>query len=235
MYHSITFGEKNTWDDWHLIPASRPRFEPPPVKSSFIDIPGGDGSLDLSTALTGQIHYNNRTGKLSFIVANDYKDWTALYTEIMMYLHGRKMRAVLEDDPGFYYEGRFAVNTWESNAQYSTIVINYNVSPYKRDLNGKADDDWLWDPFNFETGIIRHYNNRTVNGTLAVTVYDQGLRATLKITSSVAGMTVKIGSTTYTLSQGVNVMRQVTLAEGENTLTFTGNGVISVDYDGGWL
>ena len=28
MYHSITIGDKNTWDDWHLIPATRPLFHP---------------------------------------------------------------------------------------------------------------------------------------------------------------------------------------------------------------
>ena len=49
MYHSITFGEKNTWDDWHLIPSSRPVFNPPVFREKFIDIPGVSGLLDLST------------------------------------------------------------------------------------------------------------------------------------------------------------------------------------------
>ena len=87
MYHSITIGDKNTWDDWHLIPTTRPLFNPPTVKTNIIDIPGGDGVLDLTTALAGRPTYNNRTGSWTFIVQNGFKDWTALYSEIMVYLH----------------------------------------------------------------------------------------------------------------------------------------------------
>lgn len=36
MYHSITIGEKNTWDDWHLIPTSRPLVNPPSVNTHLI-------------------------------------------------------------------------------------------------------------------------------------------------------------------------------------------------------
>ena len=104
MYHSITIGDKNTWDDWHLIPASRPLFNPPPVKTNYIDIPARDGNMDLTEVLTGKPVYNNRTGSWTFYVENGFKDWTVLYSEIMVYLHGREFRAVLEDDPGYYYE-----------------------------------------------------------------------------------------------------------------------------------
>ena len=62
MYHSITLGTKNTWDDWHLIPTSRPVVNPPSVKTNMIEIPGGDGVLDLTTALAGRVLYKNRTG-----------------------------------------------------------------------------------------------------------------------------------------------------------------------------
>ena len=61
MYHSITFGDKNTWDDWHLIPSKRPSFNPPNVKSQYVDIPGGNGVLDLTESLTGYPLYNTRT------------------------------------------------------------------------------------------------------------------------------------------------------------------------------
>lgn len=154
MYHSITIGDKNTWDDWHLIPASRPLFNPPSVKTNYVDIPGGDGMLDLTTALTGHPTYSNRTGSWTFYVQNGFKDWTALYSEIMVYLHGQHLKAVLEDDPAYYYEGRFSVNQWKSDPQWSQIVIDYNVGPYKKEI-GNTGSDWLWDPFNFETGIIR--------------------------------------------------------------------------------
>lgn len=234
MYHSITIGTKNTWDDWHLIPASRPLFNPPPVKTNYVEIPGGDGVLDLSAALTGRPTYNNRTGSWSFYVQNGFKDWTALYSEIMVYLHGKEMRAILEDDPAYYYEGRFSVNAWRSDPQNSMIVIDYNVGPYKKDVYGSGDD-WLWDPFNFETGIIRYYKNLPVSGTLTVVVIGDVMEIIPTIISSVAGMEVTFGETTYTLARGSNTLTGIRLQEGENNLTFAGNGTVTIEVKGGRL
>ena len=99
MYHSITFGDKNTWDDWHLVPTSRPLFNPPPPKVKTLDIPGGDSLVDLSTSLTGYPVYGNREGSVEFMAENGFRAWQDLYSDIMDYLHGRTMRAILEDDP----------------------------------------------------------------------------------------------------------------------------------------
>lgn len=161
MYHSITFGDKNTWDDWHLVPVSRPVFAPPAVKTKIVEIPGGDGVIDLTESLTGYPVYENRTGSFEFIVVNDtysivedHEEWYEVYSKIMGYLHGKKMRAVLEDDKEYYYEGRFSVNSWTSDNNYSTISIDYDVSPYKW-LIRTSLDDWLWDPFSFVSGVIQ--------------------------------------------------------------------------------
>lgn len=132
MYHSITFGNKNTWEDWHLVPSSRPVFNPPALKEKYLDIPGGDGNIDLTEALTGYPVYQNRTGSVEFIVMNDYWPWQEAYSAICDYIHGQRMKAVLEDDPDYYYEGRFKVNKWKSDKDYSKITIDYNVSPYKK-------------------------------------------------------------------------------------------------------
>lgn len=154
MYHSITFGEKNTWEDWRLVPASRPVFNPPAQKTKLLEIPGEDGVIDLSQALTGYPVYQNRTGSVEFIVMNGFKPWHMAYSDIMDYLHGQTLRAVLEDDPEYFYEGRFTVNAWKSEKDWSRIVIDYNVGPYKWSVLSSIDD-WLWDPFNFQNGIIR--------------------------------------------------------------------------------
>ena len=154
MYHSITIGGKNTWDDWRLVPASRPVFNPPAQKVKTLEIPGGDGVIDLSQSLTGYPVYQNRTGSIEFIVMNDFKPWHMAYSDIMDYLHGQKLRAVLEDDPEYFYEGRFTVNVWKSEKDWSRITIDYDVGPYKWSVLSSTDD-WLWGPFNFQNGVIR--------------------------------------------------------------------------------
>lgn len=154
MYHSVTFGEMNTWDDWRLVPTSRPLFNPPSQKVKTLEIPGGDGVIDLSQSLTGYPVFQNRTGSIEFVVINGFKRWHMAYSDIMDYLHGQNMRAVLEDDPEYFYEGRFTVNAWKSDKDNSKITIDYDVGPYKWSLLSSTED-WRWDPFNFQNGVIR--------------------------------------------------------------------------------
>lgn len=238
MYHSITFGEKNTWDDWHLIPKTRPLFHPPAVRTSFVQIPGSSKTLDLSTVLSGIPIYDNRTGSFEFYVENGFKPWAMLYSEILECLHGQRMRAILEDDPAYYYEGRFSVNDWKSDAQRSLVVIDYNVDPYKRNVVA-TDEPWIWDTFNFENGIIRYYNDRVVVGTLTISIVGYPMPVSPTITSSTAMKVTHKASgqadSTYSLKPGINELDDLVLQNGENFLTFTGNGTVSIRIVGGRL
>ena len=234
MYHSITIGDKNTWDDWHLIPATRPLFNPPTVKENMVNIPGGDGVLDLTASLAGRPTYNNRTGSWTFYVQNGFKDWSVLYSEIMVYLHGQTFKAILEDDPAYFYEGRFSVNQWKSDKDCSQVVINYNVGPYKKEIDNTGSD-WLWDPFNFETGIIRNYKNLSVLTSLTVVVEGDMMDSVPIIIASASGMQVTYEGKTYSLSKGANTIPQIVLHSGENTLIFAGQGTITIENTGGRL
>lgn len=230
-YHSITIGEKNTWDDWHLVPTSRPLVVPPNVNTSYVTVPGASGSLDLTEALTGHPTYSNRNGSWEFLVMNGYGSWEARYSEIMGYLHGKKFRAILDDDPNYYYEGRFSVASWTSPKDWSRISINYNVGPYKIDLAG-TDEAWLWDLFNFESGVIRNYGNIAVSGSTSFTVDNDAMPVRPVINAS-AAMTVTFKGKTYSLTAGDNTIREIQFYEGENTLIFNGNGTVSIKMHGG--
>lgn len=175
MYHSVIFGDKNTWDDWQLVPQTRPFFAPPAPKVKTVDIPGGDGLIDLTESLTGYPVYSNRTGSIDFIVVNDFyepvsshEEWFKVYSRIMNYIHGQKMIAYLEDDPDWYYEGRFSVGSWKSGKNYSEITINYDVGPYKwskKTFREEVEEysNWLWDPFSFVDGVIwSNFNDITI-------------------------------------------------------------------------
>ena len=138
MYHSVTFGDKNSWEDWHLIPASRPVINPPEPKTQYVDIPGASGVLDISDSLTKYPLFKRRTGDIEFLVINDFNDivtiptdWASVYSEIMNYLHNKEMELCLEDDPEWWYEGRFQVNSWKSEQNLSRITISYDLEPYK--------------------------------------------------------------------------------------------------------
>lgn len=246
MYHSITIGNKNTYDDWHLVTPSRPVINPPKVKSNYIEIPGRDGVIDLTDALIGRATYSNRTGSWEFIVLNEYgqgQDWTTLYTEIMEYLHGQNYKVILaDDDPGYYYFGRLDVNQWRSNPTWSRIVIDYNLGPYKYDLS-YTEEGWLWDPFNFETGYVQSIRNIPVSTTswqnlLVVNRIENYIPILL---TSASGLEVQWNGANYTLEKGTNTISDIKLAIGENTIKVRkqnnsgGSILITVDIRGGRL
>lgn len=132
MYHSVTFGSMNSFSDWHLVPEGRPLVVMPDRKEVIVDVPGGNGSLDLSESLTGYPVYQRRDGSIKFHVLDGYGDWHTRYNTIANYLHGKRRIMSLEDDPGWYYEGVFKV-TWTSNndGSGSEVEIGYVLDPLK--------------------------------------------------------------------------------------------------------
>lgn len=234
-YHSINIGDINTWDDWHIVPASRPLIAAPQVKTSFINLPGGDGALDLTEVLAGRPTYQRRSGSWEFIVMNDYGDWATRYSEIMEYLQGKQFRIILDDDPEYYYIGRLSVNEWRSQAYWSRIVINYNVDPYKRSIDGYGDL-WLWDPFNFNTGSIHDYRKLIVDNTLSVDFVNSSMIDVKPIISASNGnIRMTYDGETYNLNKGPNQIYDLTFPPGTSQLTFTGKGTISIESIGGQL
>ena len=153
MRHSITFGDKNTWSDWGLIPYKQPVFAPPKPKRKTLDIVGGNGAIDLTEAVTGYPVFSNRTGSFQFLTVKSDKKWLTVYDEILTYLHGRQMNAILEDSPAWYYKGRFSVNEMRCDELHGVITIDYDVEPYRWFVS-TTTEDWLWDPFSFVDGVI---------------------------------------------------------------------------------
>lgn len=235
QYHSVIFGEKNTWDDWHLIPSSRPEFAAPKAREKYVRIPGREGciDIDITDAVMPIPTYENRTGNFQFLVENDYGYWEDRYTEIREYLHGKKMRAILEDDPNFYYEGRFEVQQWNSTKDWSQLTISYNVGPFKWDIVSSADA-WLWDPFDFETGIINNGYELEVNGSLTTTIYARADHTSPVLTLS-SDMEVAVNGTIYSVPAGTTRHPLMIMQPGLNTFIFRGNGTATIDYRGGSL
>lgn len=200
-FHSLIIGKDkkwyNTWDDWCLIPSSRPLINPPAPKTKFVDIPGRDGVLDLSEIVNPYTVYGNRTGSIEFIVVNRNMDayyneltdnqrenftatWYSVYSNILSFLQGKSgLQCMLVDDLNFYYEGRISVNSWKSSESWSTITLDYNVKPYKMRMNTSLEP-WLWNPFSFVDGVIRYANSEPVakNGTKVVTIVGDAIRET---------------------------------------------------------
>lgn len=228
----------NTWRDWHIVPNSRPVVNPPAPKTNYVDIPGSNNSIDLTESLTGNVKYNPREGSFEFLVdTSQWNSWIEAYTTIMNYLHGRRMDLILDDEPNYYYSGRFTVNEWKSAKDGSSITIDYVLDAFKYELSSSIDD-WLWDPFNFETGIARDYSNITVNRFLSIDVggSDMPVVPTFIVSSITDSLIVNWKGTDYMLKTGVVHVPQIVISNNdENRLIFKGNGTLSIAFKGGKL
>lgn len=203
------------------------------VDEKFKEIPGRNGDLDITDALTGFPVYKNATMKLTFDFKDDNYDlWLIRASELRNKIHGRRLKVVLGNDE-FFYEGRISVSTEKLNKRYSSVEITINRDPYKLELQSSLED-WLWDSFNFETGIIRDYKDLQVAGRLELIIPGRTMRV-IPVFDCSEEMTVSYNGTIYNLPKGKSKSLDLLLGEGDNTLIFTGNGTVSVDYRGGSL
>ena len=226
MYHSVIISGKNTFDEWGLVPKTRPLVNPPEVKETYMELPAADGMLDYTDLLMGRAPYGQRTGFWEFVVRPG-KRWVEVYTSILNYLHGKSHRVILEDDPDFFYSGRLTVNRWKSDAKYSVIAIGYNLDPFRESVTASDDRDWLWNDL-FNTTI--RYGSFTVNGEKYRTLINRGLQPTTPVFYCSSPMTVAFNGATYSLVTGMNRNENLALQLGDNVMVFSGSGNVTVSY-----
>lgn len=182
--------------------------------------------------MTGEAKFKNR--KINITCANLKRYFTLQeYSRIQNAIHGKRMKIRLSKDLNFYYIGKINVSKYEANGLIREILIVCDVEPYKYDLTS-SDEDWLWDPFSFEDGIINETKDLAVNGELEVTIYGRRKRVVPWITCD-NQMQVIFNSNTYNLLPQRQKVLNIEICEGENTLKFIGSGTVTIEYRGGSL
>ena len=233
LKRGVLFEDIHTFEKWGLI-LSHTEISFPEPKKEKVDVPGADGELNFSKSLTGDIKYKNRIITLTFVTTERYDLWKALASDIANCLHGQEFeRIILDEDQNFYYKGTAEVNQFKSDKSIGTIVIECNVEPYKYDLTS-SNEDWLWDPFSFEDGIINETKDLVVNGELEITIIGRRMKVVPKFTCD-NPLQLIFNGTTYNLSSGTSYSPDIEICEGENVLKFVGNGTVTIEYRGGSL
>lgn len=228
---TVTFGTKNSYDDFGLILTDKDIGFPEP-KLEKVDVIGADGVIDLSEVLNDDIKYKTRKLQFTFTVLKGNKYWASTVADIANYLHGKKLRIQMDFDPVYYYTGRCKINSFKTSKRLCTITIDAECEPYRLDINGNGEK-WLWDTFSFQNGFIR-VNAVTVNGSLQVNLQNQRKIVSPTFTCSTA-MTVTFDGVTYNLPKGKTQVLGIRLQYGTNYVTFKGNGTVKIEYQGGAL
>ena len=233
----VTFGTKHSFKDWGLYLKSRPVISPPTAKTNYQDLPGADGQLDLTEALTGDVKYDMRKITCEFVVMSARSRWDIIYSDILDYLQGEDLIFFKDEEPCYIYKGRFQVNEWKSDKKSATLVIEGTVEPYKQDRFSSLED-WLWDTFRFEDGVIREYKDIEIDGKYSLEIPGARMKVVPTITvasTDGAGMTVSSNGRSYELVDGVNIVPYIDIDKSGVILDFTGNGIVSIEYRGGRL
>lgn len=237
MSTGVTFDDRiHTEQDWGLKLLSVYIPMPDP-KTQILDIPGGDGSIDL-TEINGRPAYNDRDGvELVFdLMDGSYESWFLKYSQFAAEVHGRKVKMVLDDDPDHYYMVRLKLDGKKSNPVYGQITFSGTAEPFKYDLTA-TNEPWLWDTFNFETGVIREIEEVEITAeNNKVTIIGAGIDTPPVFAVSQAdNLKLTYGGRTYTLKVGRNRFPAVRVGKEDVTLTFFGTGKFEVEYRGRYL
>ena len=112
------------------------KLSPPEVKTYTLDIPGSNGSIDLTETLNGDVAYGNREQEFTFMVVNP-SSFETVKTEVSNFLHGKAYDYTMTMDPGYTYHGRFEVTDYDHSV-YSwpglvgVFSIKVTADPYKK-------------------------------------------------------------------------------------------------------
>lgn len=185
---------------------------PAQPKTNYVDLAGGDGSLDLTEAL-GEVKFSDRSCKFTFVV-NPASDMTfeEKKTQVSNALNGKQCKITLDKDSDYYYVGRCTVNEHLQDRRILQIVVTATVRPYKLKQN--------------ETIAIF-----ALTGSKQMVMLKNGRKSVVpEITCTNDNTVVVFGNITKTLSTGTHKVLDFQLKQGDNLFTVSGSGTITFKY-----
>lgn len=211
----VQFGEYHTADDWNLI-MNEKTVSPPVPKTTYVSVPGRDGDLDLTTALSGHVNYENRKATYLFLLTDGTQlDREELIAEIVGVLNGQSMEIIDTDDyPDYYMTGRLTVTAVSNTNAYGTIAIEANCNPWRYAINSAS----------------RVVTVESSDGTVSVVLSNQGYRTVTPVITVTGTITLTYGSTSQSLSAGTYTFPGFMLPPGATTVTVAGSGTITFTY-----
>lgn len=125
-------GGVDLWERWGMALLDDYVIGPPEPRTHLVEVPGRDGSLDLTEAVSGDVAYRDRAMRFKLLVARGGADFRRVLTDFMGAVHGRRLAFQLSMDPGYTWTGRFAVDEAYSKVHHGVVSLAVTADPYKR-------------------------------------------------------------------------------------------------------
>lgn len=211
---ALKFGDYSTASDgWTLSALS---LSYPERRSNYVDVPGRDGSLDLSAILSDEPIYGTRellaTLELSAGTRAQRND---LVRKLINAYHGRDVQITLPDDPDHTLTARPTFSIQYHTAAHVAVDINAVCQPWRIAKASKA--------------IIAD----AAAAALAVQLPNNGSRTEVpEITvTGTADITIVHEASTWTVSPGTHILPDLRIPAGGITCSISGAGQIKFAYE----
>ena len=208
--NEVFFDGIASFRDWGIYLSSIVIDDPKP-KEIYVDIPNGDGALDLTEALTGEVHYESRPFEAVFTIKPETYS-VELVRYLRSYLNGKQRTIRTKEEPGYYLIGRCATS-FKNDGVLAVLTVKATCQPwkYKNDVTAK---------------------NTTIgaSGTTSITLTNERKRVIPTITAS-AAVTVVFDGTSTSLNAGTHRVTNIALSYGDNVLTITGAAGTTVSFE----
>lgn len=218
MARGTDFGGVHSYRDLNLI-QQKVEVEPARPKLNLVDIPGADGSRDLSALPAGRVVYEDRSITWTFALYPGEK-WDAKHRQVSNALNGRECKITLDTDPDYYYQGRLSVQEYNLDRTLRQITVEAICRPWIM----KQDETII--TANLTAGAFT---------TLILPNEKKPVIPTVKITTDT---TLRWKGASLAAKAGTFTSLDFILDEGENTLeakSTTTAGTITITYREGSL
>lgn len=217
MAKGTDFGGVHSARDLHLI-QQKIEVQPAEPKLNLIDIPGADGSKDLSEVPAGRMTYKDRKISWTFALYPG-ENWADKHRQVSNALNGKRCKITLDTDPGYYYSGRVVVKQYTIDRLLRQITVEATCEPYML----KHRLTVAWAPLS------------TVYSKIVLCNESKPITPVIEVTKET---TLRWKTATITVNAGTFDSLDIVLQQGNNLLeakTVEGTGKITVTYREGSL
>lgn len=212
----VSFNDIHSFYDLNLI-LSSVTIAPAAPKTTYVKVPGRDGTLDLTEGL-GEVKFDDRSIKFVFTVnPDDRMTFEERKSAVANAVNGLRCKVTLDKDPDYYYEGRCNVDNYAQNKNLKQITISATVRPYK-----------LKHRLTVKTFIL-------YPDAITTTLENERKTVVPVIECTADNTLVVFNGNEFNLSAGTHKILDICLTAGKHEITLSGSGTIIFAYQEGAL
>lgn len=195
------------------------------MKSHLVDKTGGDGSFDMTTALTdGIVRYKDRTFTATLECSEgDRLARRDLIRQMVLQLDGQQLQIVLPDDADKYLEGRAQVAVNYNDPAHASVTVTAVCRPWLLRKTTESVSYTL-------TGTVKAHQFNNPGQRVAV--------PEIKVTAGsdgIAEVNLSYTGAHRSFTAGTFIWPDLAVPPGSSSLAMSGKGRITISYRPGWL